>query len=1490
MKKIISFLVLVTFIVSCIMPPRGFAQSLTAMGLMSQPGVPVALSAAFTPAQLWGMSIHPNEPFNFDFLVQKGDARFTDTQKQEEYAKLIKYFLAALAVPDTDQWVNLSPYEQERIIPENFGLTDMGRDVLAQDYLLKQLSSSLTNPDTDLGKKFWDGVYARSYERFGTTDVPTDTFNKVWIMPDKAVVYEKDSTVYVLESHLKVLTDKDYLANKSNVVSGSSSESNTMADISSQVIKEVIIPALEKEVNEGRGFAPLRQIYSGMLLATWYKRTLKESILGKVYADRGKVKGVDQDPKANHEIYDQYVAAFKKGVFNMIKEDVDQYTQELIPRKYFSGGFIKPTVENAMIAEKDVNKAQATIVSKVKSGVERVKSVFQQVKNALKFDASQEDAVISRGQAPDFVRDANMIRNGLWHFLEIFPEYEMRNGQNISGLLRSTILSYTKEVDNLMKNFPDLFKSDAQAGKELWDIVQDLWLADVWKIGKQVYSYSTVKIAMKKAKGLLKGLDFDVQISLQDKDYSLIEALTDVLFFNTVSGVLGSFDFTDINAIKGKIADYVSDGQKGQATPEINQGIKNVGALSDQTLETYAKIIRSYVVSQRFTEQLLAGAQERQRQMPGNSLKTTSGLTRDKVEQIVSQLNGGNNESSIKSSEDVQAWIQSKQYKLLNSLLVNLGANRGFRMCGPASIVVSRILADLSGLPVGLRLTGDHIELQVNIYDNGDPEQTEEHTYIKMYLDGKIIYIDPVLNVLTGKGAGIEVQVFDGESQEKNFKEYLDKVRHLHPFDHNNKGIAQRGTFQGFSSEEIREGYEVSMDRINSEQWYLPSKSFLLKGTMSKLAVIQSDEIGRVFDIFENFFKNGSSRKNELDFLRLNVYQNLAIEISGNSLFGGFAWKKGLPDFMDNEDVPFEVSSIMFDPSNKESPLNYKEAMTELKRILAGNKEALARLGAADKHIAGLISFSEREARLQGVGLDKQLKDALDNVAKGLRTFNQHIYANNTRMNNGWDPAQSGPRVEAEKILAQPAEGWKRHLKQVAIEEIFDENAKIFNDEKLLTVMPESAKAKILETQGSILREYKERLEAAGVVPAVSDLFDVIPVAWSVLDGNVDFELVIKLDLQDKEQTQLEHDRLKSSLENLKERKLAFDNYGQGVPESLNRSYEQIQEDINKLTQELKFYFGSLDGVNGDSLVVYNPYAQQKNYGELRGRINALEVAIDAVKNQIDAAMFNPDNAQNVTLNDGTEIAEPVATAILGFIAENPGADAPFLNAGLSRIATQLAGVNSDWFVQAQKLVFEAVKVAGDQASIQFPLKKPVDGKITFYAKARESIESAAERIVRLRSLPGSPDLMLDHMNAQIVIYQDTDVPRIVYLWGLLNGRHVMNAPGFQVGGVLFNEFALSATTQVEMFKLEIPYDTSPNLINITPLSDLVGFLGDNSEAVIAPGGIDLAQANLDLQIKRDGKGMVLPVNQQDLENIRIDGLVPVILDIQPVTHMTVLN
>ena len=325
------------------------------------PGIMVPLSPEFNPPILKGIKVHPDNPFRFDFILDKGDSpsvkrpygdesesgviASTTKQSQQEQLKteanrLIKYFLASLTIPEKDLWVNLSPYEKNRIIPHSFGLTEMGRDLLAEDYMLKQITASVIYPEDAIGEKFWKRIYEEAAKKFGTTNIPVNTFNKVWIVPEKAVVYEnaKAGTAYIVESKLKVMLEQDYLALEKN----SATPQNDVNALGSNIVREIVIPELTKEVNEDKNFSQLRQVYNSLILATWYKKKIKDSILAQVYENKNKISGILSSPNASvgdpEHIYQRYLQAFKKGAYNYIKEEVDPLTEQPIPRKYFSGG------------------------------------------------------------------------------------------------------------------------------------------------------------------------------------------------------------------------------------------------------------------------------------------------------------------------------------------------------------------------------------------------------------------------------------------------------------------------------------------------------------------------------------------------------------------------------------------------------------------------------------------------------------------------------------------------------------------------------------------------------------------------------------------------------------------------------------------------------------------------------------------------------------------------------------------------------------------------------------------------------------------------------------------------------------------------------------------------------------------------------------------------------------------------------------------------
>ncbi len=348
-----------------------FAQTLTYQGVISPRKPDVDLNQAFTPTLLEGLIVYPDNPLSVNFVILPGqDLGEKDSISPEQVNEFAKYFLASLTIPEEDIWVNLSPYEKEKTIPDILSLTAMGREMLEQDYILKKLSAAVMNPEIPSGEDFWKQTYRKAAEKYGTTGIPIQTFNKIWIIPDKAVIYENANSAYIAQSHLKVMLEEDLMALDQSFESrvlGERGQSKEQAQdvnaLSSQVVREVLVPVIEKEVNEGRHFAKLRQIYHAMILATWYKRALKETLLKKAYVNQEKVEGIALDETTYKEkVYAQYFETLRQGVVNFIREEVDPVSREMVPRKYFSGG-ITPAKNLGKILEVTSSPITATLVA-----------------------------------------------------------------------------------------------------------------------------------------------------------------------------------------------------------------------------------------------------------------------------------------------------------------------------------------------------------------------------------------------------------------------------------------------------------------------------------------------------------------------------------------------------------------------------------------------------------------------------------------------------------------------------------------------------------------------------------------------------------------------------------------------------------------------------------------------------------------------------------------------------------------------------------------------------------------------------------------------------------------------------------------------------------------------------------------------------------------------------------------------------------------------
>jgi len=304
-----------------------FAQTNNIVGNLLLPSVP------YDPPVLRGIKLDPANPLKFDFIVYEGQNPLSQAALKIESAKLIRYFLAGLTIPENDLWVNLSPYERDKIVPQEFSQTDIGKEMLAQDYLLKQLAASLTCPETEAGKKYWDEInnYTTPYGGSSTKSSPAapsalarSSFTKVWIMPQEVVVFQDKDRAFVKNIKFKVMMDNDYAAMNKNGVGARSPRplSGRGNPAPTNAFKRHILPLIEKEVNTGKNFAPLRQVTYSIMLAAWFKGKLKENIINKLYSDKKKIKGIEtNDPAIKEKIYQQYLEAFKKGAYDYIKAE-----------------------------------------------------------------------------------------------------------------------------------------------------------------------------------------------------------------------------------------------------------------------------------------------------------------------------------------------------------------------------------------------------------------------------------------------------------------------------------------------------------------------------------------------------------------------------------------------------------------------------------------------------------------------------------------------------------------------------------------------------------------------------------------------------------------------------------------------------------------------------------------------------------------------------------------------------------------------------------------------------------------------------------------------------------------------------------------------------------------------------------------------------------------------------------------------------------------
>ena len=159
-----------------------YTASLNLSGYLNQ-GPNLAVSDPFPPINLRYFSYQP-QTNDFQILLDKGDSKdIADTNLKGSATILLDYFKIGLSLPNDKFWVNLRPDSEDQIIDDELAKTDLGKVMLEADLKLKQDTALFTSPQTPQGQEYWNKLYKKAGELFGTENITIPTLTRPWIVP-----------------------------------------------------------------------------------------------------------------------------------------------------------------------------------------------------------------------------------------------------------------------------------------------------------------------------------------------------------------------------------------------------------------------------------------------------------------------------------------------------------------------------------------------------------------------------------------------------------------------------------------------------------------------------------------------------------------------------------------------------------------------------------------------------------------------------------------------------------------------------------------------------------------------------------------------------------------------------------------------------------------------------------------------------------------------------------------------------------------------------------------------------------------------------------------------------------------------------------------------------------------------------------------------------------------------------------------------------------
>jgi len=305
--------------------------------------------------------------FSYALKAQKAEEGDKIIELEKSVDLSLNSFFIGLSIPDNRFWVNLNPWEPDRIIEKDLKNTDIGRIMLEADLQMKKDFCKYENPcESETGERYWRVLEEKGEELITEImnkhpneikDIKNVLFRPVtrhWIVPDKVDAYETDNEIYIVNATLDIYSEPVYEHSTYEIVNQNALFiSRACKDDLSEAAKEygryvkeleeeMILPLVVQEVNQGKNYSDLRCVYNSLALAQWYKNKYRYSpSIFTDFIDSTDLTGLESKSTWNAEdIWMDYKKSFEEGEYQCWKNETYQEGIYIITSTelYSSGG------------------------------------------------------------------------------------------------------------------------------------------------------------------------------------------------------------------------------------------------------------------------------------------------------------------------------------------------------------------------------------------------------------------------------------------------------------------------------------------------------------------------------------------------------------------------------------------------------------------------------------------------------------------------------------------------------------------------------------------------------------------------------------------------------------------------------------------------------------------------------------------------------------------------------------------------------------------------------------------------------------------------------------------------------------------------------------------------------------------------------------------------------------------------------------------------